>query len=76
MKTDKLLHILCCYAIANSVADYTNAWLGFLASISVAALKEVWDHFSGKGTPEVDDFLAGFVGAVVGAIVELFSHVV
>lgn len=73
METDKLLHILCCYAIANSVADYTNAWLGFLVSIAVAALKEAWDHFSGKGTPEWEDFLVGFVGAVFGALVSYLA---
>ena len=42
----------------------TTAENGFWASVTVSALKEAFDA-CGNGTPEVEDFLAGALGALL-----------
>jgi hypothetical protein len=44
-----------------------NAWFGFAIAILAGAAKEVvWDLWLGKGTPELLDFVATFIGAALG----------
>jgi len=44
-----------------------NAWFGFAIAVLVGAAKEVvWDWWLKKGTPELLDFVATFIGAALG----------
>jgi len=44
-----------------------NAWFGFAIAVLAGATKEVvWDWWLKKGTPELLDFMATFIGAALG----------
>lgn len=44
-----------------------NAWFGFAIAVLAGATKEVvWDWWLKKGTPELLDFMATLIGAVLG----------
>lgn len=62
---DKRAHFLAGAATASTAALYGMPPGGALALVvGIAAAKEVWDGF-GHGTPEVADFIATVLGAIV-----------
>ena len=72
MKTDKKLHFLTGIAIAALAMHYVQ-WYWALALVALVALgKEMYDRISGKGTPELWDFLATLIGGGIAiAIIEM-----
>jgi len=62
---DKKLHMLAGAAITATVALYLDPLAGVLACALVGAAKEVYDKVSGKGHPELLDFVATVFGSVV-----------
>lgn len=76
LPADKANHV-----VYGNAAAFAGALLGprlgltpsqgaWLATVTVAALKEIWDAYTGKGKPELADFLATCAG---GAPVSLVS---
>lgn len=68
MPKDKILHVIVGFLIGFLGAHFSgNAPFGFGLACIAGAAKEVYDKYSGKGTPEWLDFLAtaasGFIGA-------------
>ena len=68
MPSDKLLHFIA-GAIVSVFASYLfGAMTGFLIALAVGAGKELHDYLRPEtNTPDVLDFIATVLGAVVGA---------
>lgn len=63
---DKILHCLA-GVIIFAAFNFLFTWqVGLIASFTIGALKEIWDKISGKGTPDLLDFLVTGVGGVLG----------
>jgi len=69
---DKKLHFAGCAAIAAAVGYFAGPGIGFAAALAVGIAKEVWDKWSGTGTPDFMDVVADAAGAAVGAGVIYF----
>lgn len=67
---DKMLHILLGAAMACVLFPAISGGLAIAAVISLGALKEIWDSWSGKGTPEVWDFLVTVLGGLLALAAE------
>lgn len=79
LSLDKWLHIIVCAVIACAVALLDVAEfdrpiavasaIGAIAAFLIGLLKEiVWDFILGKGTADVNDLIADFVGSLIGFI--------
>ena len=68
MPSDKVLHFIA-GAIVSVFASYLfGAMTGFLIALAVGAGKELHDHLRPENnTPDIWDFIATAVGAVIGA---------
>ena len=68
MPSDKLLHFIA-GAIVSVFASYLfGAMTGFLIALAVGAGKELHDYMRQEtNTPDIWDFIATAVGAVIGA---------
>jgi hypothetical protein len=84
---DKLKHFIVAVVITWVVLLASHLWfplhynwdfgLAAAVAIMVSAGKEmVWDKWWGLGTPELDDFFWGFVGAVVGPAVWMIGEMI
>lgn len=58
MKKDKIKHFIAGMAIFLIVWAIVNIHVALIATIVIAGGKEIYDHLSGKGTPEWADFWA------------------
>ena len=65
--SDKWLHLAAGFCIASLVGVFTPLG-GFCIALFVGALKEIYDRISGKGTPELWDFVFTALGAFLGLI--------
>lgn len=63
---DKANHFIYGLAIFLAVGLAFGAIPGLAAAILIGAAKEIYDRVSGKGTPDVYDFVATVVGGVAG----------
>lgn len=61
---DKRKHFIAGFAIAAVVSLPLGYLIGIASAIVIGAAKEAYDHFTGKGTPEMKDFIATVIGAV------------
>ena len=64
MPEDKRKHFIAGFAIAAIVSLSLGYLIGIASAIVIGAAKEAYDHFTGKGTPELNDFIATALGAV------------
>ena len=64
MPLDKQAHFLAGAAIAASVTLYLGPLLGIIACVITALTKELYDA-TGRGTPDIWDFIATVSGCVV-----------
>ncbi len=63
---DKANHFIYGLAIFLAVGLAFGAIPGLVAAVLIGAAKEIYDRVSGKGTPDVYDFVATVVGGVAG----------
>lgn len=61
---DKKQHFLAWFAITAITSLFFGYIVGVVVAILAAAGKEIYDKVTGKGTPELLDFVATVVGAV------------
>lgn len=61
---DKRKHFIVGFAIAAVVSLPLGYLIGIASAVVIGAAKEAYDHLTGKGTPEVKDFIATALGAV------------
>ena len=61
---DKKKHFVAGFAITAVVSLFFGYIVGAIASVIAAAGKELYDKATGKGTPEILDFVATVLGAV------------
>lgn len=67
--TDKLIHFLGGMCICFIIGLFLPI-LGLIATVLVGIGKEVYDHVSKKGTPEINDAIATILGGLI-AFIEL-----
>ena len=75
---DKVLHMIAGFAIMVNCTVVINlffqlpvfvaAVLSLLLSIAIGCLKELWDRFTGNGTPEMLYAAMTAIGAIIGFI--------
>ena len=82
IRTDPLLHALCAYAIATTIAAILAAFGVATASVwgvGIALLcggiKEAYDAITKKGTTEFTDFVADLVGCIFAIIVSMLLRI-
>ena len=78
LTNDKVLHVIAGFAImVNSTVIinlffqlpvFVAAVLSLLFSIAIGCIKELWDRFTGKGTPEMLDAAMTALGAIIGYV--------
>lgn len=78
LTNDKVLHIIVGFAIVVNGTVIINlffqlpvfvaAVLSLLFSIAIGCIKELWDRFTGKGTPEMLDAAMTAIGAIIGYV--------
>ena len=73
MSADKLLHFLAGFFIAGLIGVFNPLW-GLLAGLIAGAVKEAYDRFTGKGTPEFLDFAFTAFGAVVAIVAIIYVY--
>jgi len=61
---DKKKHFVAGFAITAVVSLFFGYIVGAIAAVIAAAGKELYDKATGKGTPEILDFVATVLGAV------------
>ena len=80
MKTDKIIHLVCCLIAAILVAvlfgiissSYISVLSGFVAAVCLAIGKEMGDYFNPNTKWDWYDLLAGVVGALIGSQIGWF----
>lgn len=75
---DKVLHMIVGFAIMVNLTVIINlffqlpvfvaAVLSLLFSIAIGCIKELWDRFTGKGTPDMLDAAMTALGAIIGYV--------
>lgn len=65
--SDKWLHLTAGFIISFYVGLFSILY-GFVAGIIAAAGKEIYDKMSGKGTPEIWDFVFTVIGVLYGIL--------
>ena len=75
---DKVLHMIAGFAIMVNCTVIINlffqlpvfvaAVLSLLLSIAIGCVKELWDRFTGKGTPEMLDAAMTSIGSIIGYV--------
>ena len=75
---DKVLHMIAGFAIMVNctvvinllfqLPVFTAAVLSLLFSIAIGCIKELWDRFTGNGTPEMLDATMTALGAIIGYV--------
>ena len=75
---DKVLHMIAGFAIMVNCTVIINlffqlpvfvaAVLSLLFSIAIGCIKELWDRFTCKGTPEMLDAAITAIGAIIGYV--------
>ena len=66
---DKQLHIAAGLIICLAAGWPLGAVWGLLFAGIAGVFKEIWDIWSGKGTPECEDMLATWAGGVAGYVI-------
>lgn len=61
---DKAKHIAVSFLLC-LLFGYYNTLFGVIFTFAIGIGKEVWDKESGKGTPDVYDILANFIGILL-----------
>lgn len=61
---DKRKHFIAGFAIAAVVSLSLGYLIGIASAVVIGAAKEAYDYLKGKGTPELNDFIATALGAV------------
>lgn len=64
---DKKAHFCAGWAIAATALMFVNVWLSILLVAVAGAAKELFDKITGRGTPEIADFLFTLAGGLIGA---------
>ena len=64
---DKRLHFWCGLLVCLIIGIATTPIIGLVAAILAGIGKEAYDAVTGRGTPELLDFVATVVGGLVGA---------
>lgn len=64
---DKQKHLVAGFIVAATVSLLLGVWVGVAAATLAGAGKEIYDKASGKGTPELADFLFTVAGALIYA---------
>lgn len=65
---DKQKHFIAGFTISVFASLFVGYLLGFLFALFIGAGKEVYDRVTGKGTPELKDFLFTAFGAIVSVV--------
>ena len=74
MKIDKLYHLIAGFAIS-LIFGLISPFIGLVTSIVVGAGKEViYDKLLKKGCFEILDFIATFIGGLIGMILILLFN--
>lgn len=74
ISTDKLLHLICCYAITLTFGIFAE-WIGAVVCLVLALGKEfIWDKWLKKGTFEWQDINYDLVGLICGLCVSIVQH--
>lgn len=72
--TDKLLHLICCYAITLTFGIFAE-WIGVVVCLVLALGKEfIWDKWLKKGTFEWQDINYDLIGLICGLCVSIVQH--
>lgn len=69
MPLDKLLHFFVGWSISASLVSFINLY-AIIPTIILAFLKEIYDY-SGRGTPDKNDFLITIFGGILAIITNL-----
>lgn len=72
LASDKWLHLAVGFCIASLIGLFTPIG-GFCTALVVGALKEIYDKTTGKGTPELWDFIFTALGAFL-ALIDTWLH--
>ena len=70
---DKANHIIAGYLIYFIFSFFLSPLLAVIPVMVIGAIKEVYDMSSGKGTPDVYDFLATLIGCIPMLILNLIK---
>lgn len=68
LKNDKILHIICCFAIVVIFGLVLNIVSGIALALIASFGKEAYDEVKYKGW-SLDDLLADLIGIVLGVLV-------
>lgn len=70
---DKALHLIIGLAVFTLVLPH-SAGMGLVAAVAAGAGKETYDRLSGRGTPDIWDFVATALGGVWGYAIVRLTH--
>lgn len=77
IQKDKKQHFCAGFAITAVVSLFAGYIIGAIVAIIAGAAKEAYDKITGKGTPEVLDFVTTTLGAIAAIAVSVaFSLIV
>lgn len=68
MKIDKKLHLLVGLAMGLALPMITPYWMSIIITGVVGCGKELYDKWSGKGTPESADAWFTVLGGLIGVV--------
>lgn len=69
---DGLLHFLTCYALILTFSNIFNLQIGFLLTIVIAILKEIYDIYIKKCNNYIQalhDIIMDIIGVIIGVII-------
>jgi hypothetical protein len=70
IQKDKIKHFSVSLALM-LVLGAVNIHFGIILAVSIGIAKEVYDDKSGKGTPDIYDIVANWIGIVAGYLILL-----
>lgn len=77
LQKDKWMHFGVSTVLAAAIKLFASIFIpsylylfsiAFLVTVVIGAMKEIYDKRTGKGSPELSDFVADVLGAIVGAL--------
>lgn len=73
IEKDKTKHLAVSFVLCLAVGAY-NLPLGILITTGIGIAKEVYDDRSGKGTPDIYDIVANFIGILIASAIVIISN--
>jgi hypothetical protein len=73
IQKDKVKHIVVSFVLCIFMGAF-NLPFGILMTLAIGIGKEVWDKESGRGTADIYDILADFIGVLIASALILISN--